>query len=75
MAFLLIKFFAEITYQWITVTHLIFATTLFSSFVVPDPGMGVSTKPTILVGYGVSQRSKANYFGPLGVVSKIQIHT
>jgi hypothetical protein len=42
MVFLLIKFFAEITYQWITVTHLIIATSPFSSFVVPDPGMGVS---------------------------------
>jgi len=40
MVFLLIKFFVEITYQWITVTHLIFATTPFSSFVVPDPGHG-----------------------------------
>jgi len=65
-----IKFFAEITYQWITVTHLLLqpphfhpslcprghggylsvdyrdspfiATTPFSSFVVPVPGMGVS---------------------------------
>jgi hypothetical protein len=44
MVFLLIKFFAEIAYQWITVTHLIIATTPFSSFVVPDPGMRVSQK-------------------------------
>jgi len=42
MVFLLIKFFAEIAYQWITVTHLIFATRSFSSFVVPNLGMGVS---------------------------------
>jgi hypothetical protein len=42
MAFLLIKSFGEITYQWITVTQSFIATTLFSSFVVPDPGMGVS---------------------------------
>jgi len=42
MVFLLINFFVEITYQWITVTHLIIATTPFSSFVVPNPGMGVS---------------------------------
>jgi len=41
MVFLLINFFVEITYQWITVTHLIIATTPFSSFVVPNPGMGV----------------------------------
>jgi hypothetical protein len=41
MAFLLIKFFAEIAYQWITVTHLNIAITPFSSFVVPNPGMGV----------------------------------
>jgi hypothetical protein len=42
MVFLLIKFFAEIAYQWITVTHLIFATRSFSSFVVPNLGMGVN---------------------------------
>jgi len=45
MVFLLIKFFAEIAYQWITVTHLIFATRSFSSFVVPNLGMGVIGKP------------------------------
>jgi hypothetical protein len=33
-------FSAEITYQWITVTHPIIATTPFSSFVVPEPGHG-----------------------------------
>jgi hypothetical protein len=44
MVFLLIKFFAEIAYQWITVTHLIFATRSFSSFVVPNLGMGVNQK-------------------------------
>jgi hypothetical protein len=44
MVFLLIKFFVEITYQWITVTHLIIATTPFSSFVVPNPGMEVYMK-------------------------------
>jgi hypothetical protein len=41
MVFLLIKFFAEITYQWITVTHLLLQPPPFSSFVVPAPGMGV----------------------------------
>jgi len=44
MVFLLIKFFAEIAYQWITVTHLIFATRSFSSFVVPNLGMGVNIR-------------------------------
>jgi len=33
-------FSSKITYQWITVTHLISASTPFSSFVVPDPGHG-----------------------------------
>jgi hypothetical protein len=47
MVFLLIKFFAEIDYQWITVTHLIFATRSFSSFVVPNLGMGVNRKKGI----------------------------
>jgi hypothetical protein len=42
MVFLLIKFFAEITYQWITVTHLLLQPPHFHPFVVPDPGMGVS---------------------------------
>jgi len=35
MVFLLIKFFAEITYQWITVTRLLLQPSPFSSFVVP----------------------------------------
>jgi hypothetical protein len=49
MVFLLIKFFAEIAYQWITVTHLIFATRSFSSFVVPNLGMGVNKKPIVAI--------------------------
>jgi len=43
MVFLLIKFFAEIAYQWITVTHPFCATGSFSSFVVPNPGMEVTS--------------------------------
>jgi hypothetical protein len=42
MVFLLIKFFGKIAYQWITVTQPFIATTVFSFFVVPVPGMGVS---------------------------------
>jgi len=42
MVFLLIKFSAETTYQWITVTQPFIATNPFSSFVVPAPGMAVS---------------------------------
>jgi len=42
MVSLLIKLFVEIPYQWNTVTQPIIATSPFSSFVVPAPGMGVS---------------------------------
>jgi hypothetical protein len=41
MVFLLIKFFAKITYQWITVTQPLLQPSPFSSFVVPNPGMEV----------------------------------
>jgi hypothetical protein len=42
MVFLLIKVLSEILYQWITVTHPFISRLIFSSFVVPAPGMGVS---------------------------------
>jgi len=41
MVFLLIKLFAKVTYQRITVTQLSLQPSPFSSFVVPVPGMGV----------------------------------
>jgi hypothetical protein len=45
MVFLLIKVLSEILYQWITVTHPFISRLIFSSFVVPAPGMGVSGDP------------------------------
>jgi len=44
MVFLLIKVLSEILYQWNTVTLSFIARSIFSSFVVPDPGMGVRGK-------------------------------
>jgi len=38
------KFLSKFFYQKMTVTQIFISTSIFSSFVVPAPGMGVSTQ-------------------------------